>query len=268
MYRSLESSWQVSLHEGKVLIGVCLLRRSYEGRIGGQTLFTVWRSLWWSLEASSERDSERPVGPWVDPSCGWEASRLPCLGWVPPEQSEWHLFNFINAHHGFHIYLSRNYFLITNTICLSIVSDTLFSPETWGWPRQKSLQLSLPKHSLLANSILPPLSATFSYMYSFILSFHLTTGLSLILGPSILLPYTFFINSSFFLSIWPNHLNVFLFTHSTTPHFHYLHHTFFSHHISQIFDFYWLDHWYLFFIPQPCLTHISNCHYFFFFLVI
>ena len=47
--------------------------------------------------------------------------------------------------------------------------------------------------SLLVQSL--PLSATLSCMYSFTLSFHLTTGLPLFIGPSVLLTYTFFTNS-------------------------------------------------------------------------
>ncbi len=87
-----------------------------------------------------------------------------------------------------------------------------------GWPQQTDLHLSLSMHSVpaLSNSYtLTPLSLT----YSFILSSHLPSGLPLLLGPSTILRYTFLTNSSFsILSMWPNHLRVLLFTHSTAPH--------------------------------------------------
>ena len=59
-----------------------------------------------------------------------------------------------------------------------------------GWQHQKSLQLSLFRHSLLAPSIpyLPPLSL----QYSSTLLIHFTGGLPLTPPPSILLSYTLF----------------------------------------------------------------------------
>ena len=52
----------------------------------------------------------------------------------------------------------------------------------WEHPsQQKSLHLSLSIDSLLGSLIPPPLSATLSYMYSFTLSFQLTTDLPLLL---------------------------------------------------------------------------------------
>ena len=84
-------------------------------------------------------------------------------------------------------------------IDLFIVSDASFSrslrkrPPRW-WPRQKSLLLSLSTHSILANSISPPLSGILPCMYSFILSFHFTTGFPLLNFTHI--AYTFFTNSS------------------------------------------------------------------------
>ena len=55
-----------------------------------------------------------------------------------------------------------------------------------------------------------PLYQQLSCMHSFTLSFHLTTDLPLLLGPSLSLTYTFFTNFSyFFLSIWQNHLTLY-----------------------------------------------------------
>ena len=134
-----------------------------------------------------------------------------------------------------------------------------------------SLHLSLFMHSLLASSI-PPSLLTFTWMYSFTLSFQLTTGLPVYLGPSVSLTYTFLTNSSlFFLSIWPNHFNLFLFTHSTTSH-HYIctgsHITSFialtfpsCHAVcsSEITHFHSTHSWLLYPIPCSSLGSIHQC---------
>ncbi len=99
-------------------------------------------------------------------------------------------------------------------------SDASLPPEVSprGWPQQMDLHLSLSIHSVLAHSNPFPL-APLSLTYSFTLSSHLPSGLPLLEGPSTLLRYTILTNYSFsILSIWPNHLRVFLVTHSTTPH--------------------------------------------------
>ncbi len=93
---------------------------------------------------------------------------------------------------------------------------SLWKHPQGGWPRQTDLNLSLSIHSLLAHSNPFPL-APLSLTYSFTSSFHLPSGLPLLLEPSTLLRYTFLTNSSFsILSIRPDHLRVLLFTHSTT----------------------------------------------------
>ena len=91
--------------------------------------------------------------------------------------------------------------LRTIQCCQSIVSDILFPPETSLY----GLHLSLSTHSLLAYASPPSLSASLSCMYSFTLSFHLTTGLPLLLGSSISLTISLQ-TSLFYLSMCPNHL--------------------------------------------------------------
>ena len=104
---------------------------------------------------------------------------------------------------------------------LSIVSDASFSlgifPKVIGIAEEPPLFLYI--HFLLACSF-SSLYQQLSCMYSFTLSFPLTTGLPFLLRPSVSLTYIFFTSSSFFLSIWPNHLKVFLFHpfHYTTLH--------------------------------------------------
>ncbi len=84
------------------------------------------------------------------------------------------------------------------------------------------LHLSLSMHSLLGHSNALPITPL-SLIYSHTLSSHLPRGSPLLFVPTTLLKYTFLTNSSFpILSIWPNHLRVLLFTHSTPPHFHTL----------------------------------------------
>ena len=62
-----------------------------------------------------------------------------------------------------------------------------------GWPRQKSLHLSLSTHSFLACSNPFALPTPLSLMYSSILSFHPLSGLPLLLGPSLLLTNFFLV---------------------------------------------------------------------------
>ena len=121
----------------------------------------------------------------------------------------------------------------------------------------------LPIHTLHTCSIPPPLSATLWCMYFFTLSFHLTTDLTLLLESSFSLTYTFFTNLLLFHSIWPNYLNIFLFTF-----FHYtiLHSICTSSHAtlslltpSQITNFHSMHSRLL--CPMPCLSlwHICQC---------
>jgi len=64
---------------------------------------------------------------------------------------------------------------------------------------------TLPFHLQPSHSCSPPLHC-----------FHLTCGFPTILGPSISLSYTFLVNSpSCIVYMFPNHLNVVHFTHST-----------------------------------------------------
>ena len=65
---------------------------------------------------------------------------------------------------------------------VSMISDASCSLETSskGMTKQKSLHLFLSKHSLLACSSPPPLSAPLSCTYYFTLSLHLLTGLPLL----------------------------------------------------------------------------------------
>ena len=90
-----------------------------------------------------------------------------------------------------------------------------------GWPQQKGLYLSLSKHSLLASSIPPLLSATFFIILitlpelqkshlaentsfsSHVLLHHLTTGFPLLLGLTISHTYTFFTKLSTTLPLNP-----------------------------------------------------------------
>ena len=97
-------------------------------------------------------------------------------------------------------------------IYLSIISAIWFppgtSPNTRGWPQQKSLHLSLSIHLPLTSSI-PSLSISNS---------HACTPSSY---PSILQLDFLSEDPQFHAHILPSqtlHLNVFLFTHSTTPH--------------------------------------------------
>ena len=100
---------------------------------------------------------------------------------------------------------------------LSLVFDTTFPLET--------------SHKGMAMAEEPPSLSPYPYILSLLVQslplyqqlFHACTSSPY---PSILelaflssISHTFFTNSSlFFLSIWPNHLKVFFFTHSTTPH--------------------------------------------------
>ncbi len=143
------------------------------------------------------------------------------------------------------------------------------------WPQQKSLHLSLSKHSLLAFSSPHPLVAPLSLMYSLTLSFHLPSGLPLLPGPSISLTYTFFTHSSLFiLSIWPNHLDVFPFYpfHHSTVHFTSSHTASFIHTFialaflschstcpSQIAHFHTTHSWLLCPIPHTSFWSIRVC---------
>lgn len=72
--------------------------------------------------------------------------------------------------------------------------------------------------SCLFTPLPPPLSLLFTY--SFTLSFHLLGGLPLLFRTLKITQIDFFTNSFLSIpSVWPNHMRLFLFTHSATPHF-------------------------------------------------
>ena len=111
-----------------------------------------------------------------------------------------------------HKWLSITIILFCNPFFyVCIVSDASFLLEESlkGMATAEDFHLDLSKHSLLVYSSPHPLSAPLQCIYSFTLSFHLTTSLPLLLVPSISLTYPFSTNSKlFFPSIRPNHLKV------------------------------------------------------------
>lgn len=107
-------------------------------------------------------------------------------------------------------------------IRVSIISDVLLTSGAPFKGRQKSLHLFPCRHSIFC--IFKPTSSLkvlLLLMCPFTLSFHLPSGLPLRNIRTHSLSYTLFytISSFFILSVWPNHLRVFFFTHSTTPYF-------------------------------------------------
>ena len=77
----------------------------------------------------------------------------------------------------------------------SLITRFLWEHPISRWLQWKSLHLSLSKHSLLACASYPPLSASFSFMYSFILCLYLLSVLPVHNEPLVSLTL-FFTNSS------------------------------------------------------------------------
>ena len=108
-------------------------------------------------------------------------------------------------------------------LSIALMPSSILEHLTRRWLRQKSLHLSLSKHSLADWFSLPPLVVPLSCMYSFTLFLHLPGSLPLLFGPTLSLTCTFFTNSSLsILSKYVQTTSMYFF--SPIPPLHNLHH--------------------------------------------